>query len=32
MRERVVSTGGRFQAGPAPGGGFLVRAVWDARP
>jgi len=32
MRERVVSTGGRFRAGPVPGGGFLVRAVWDARP
>lgn len=32
MRERVVSTGGRFHAGPEPGGGFLVRAVWDARP
>jgi signal transduction histidine kinase len=31
MRERVVSTGGRFHAGPAPGGGFLVRAAWDAR-
>jgi signal transduction histidine kinase len=32
MRERVVSTGGRFHAGPVLGGGFLVRAVWDARP
>jgi signal transduction histidine kinase len=31
MRERVVSTGGRFSAGPAPDGGFLVRASWDAR-
>jgi len=32
MRERVVSTGGTFQAGPASGGGFLVRAEWGARP
>jgi signal transduction histidine kinase len=32
MRERVVSTGGKFQAGPAAGGGFLVRAEWAARP
>ena len=32
MRERVVSTGGTFRAGPAPGGGFLVRALWGARP
>jgi signal transduction histidine kinase len=31
LRERVVSTGGRFSAGPAPDGGFLVRASWDAR-
>jgi signal transduction histidine kinase len=31
MRERVVSTGGTFQAGPTSGGGFLVRAVWGAR-
>jgi signal transduction histidine kinase len=31
MRERVESTGGAFQAGPAPGGGFLVRAEWAAR-
>jgi signal transduction histidine kinase len=31
MRERVVSTGGRFDAGPAEGGGFLVRAQWAAR-
>jgi signal transduction histidine kinase len=30
MRERVVSTGGKFQAGPAAGG-FLVRAQWEAR-
>jgi signal transduction histidine kinase len=32
MRERVVSTGGLFEAGPAAGGGFLVRAQWGARP
>lgn len=32
MRERVVSTGGAFQAGAASGGGFLVRAEWGARP
>ena len=32
MRERVVSTGGRFQAGAAAGGGFLVRAEWGPRP
>jgi signal transduction histidine kinase len=32
MRERVVSTGGKFQAGPAAGGGFLVRAEWEGRP
>jgi signal transduction histidine kinase len=31
MRERVVSTGGTFQAGPAEDGGFLVRAEWDSR-
>jgi signal transduction histidine kinase len=31
MRERVVSTGGRFAAGPAGNGGFLVRAQWEAR-
>jgi len=29
MRERVVSTGGEFQAGQADGG-FLVRARWTA--
>jgi len=29
MAERVASTGGRLQAGPAPQGGFLVRAVWE---
>jgi signal transduction histidine kinase len=28
MRERVVSTGGKFEAGPAEGGGFQVRAEW----
>jgi signal transduction histidine kinase len=32
MRERVVSTGGKLAAGPAAGGGFLVRAQWGARP
>lgn len=32
MRERVVSTGGKFQAGPAAGGGFLVRAEWEGQP
>jgi signal transduction histidine kinase len=32
MRERVTSTGGKFDAGPAGGGGFLVRAQWGARP
>lgn len=26
MRERAAMHGGRFQAGPRPGGGFLVRA------
>ena len=31
MRERAESTGGTFQAGTAPGGGFLVRAEWAAR-
>jgi signal transduction histidine kinase len=31
MRERVTSTGGAFEAGPAPGGGFLVRACWAGR-
>jgi signal transduction histidine kinase len=30
MRERVESTAGRFDAAPAPSGGFVVRAVWDA--
>ena len=32
MRERVTSTGGKFDAGPAEGDGFLVRARWGARP
>jgi signal transduction histidine kinase len=32
LRERVGSTGGRFEAGPGAGGGFLVRAVWAGRP
>ena len=31
MRERVVSTGGKFEAGQAEGGGFVVRAQWAAR-
>lgn len=30
MRERVVSTGGNFEAGPTEGGGFQVRAEWAA--
>jgi signal transduction histidine kinase len=30
MRERVVSTGGTFEAGPVEGGGFQVRAEWAA--
>lgn len=29
MRERAESSGGRLEAGPAPGGGFLVSAVWE---
>jgi signal transduction histidine kinase len=32
MRERVTSTGGKFDAGPAGGSEFLVRAQWEARP
>jgi signal transduction histidine kinase len=32
MTERVTSTGGRLEAGPAPHGGFVVRAAWDRRP
>ena len=31
MRERAESTGGRLEAGPPQGGGFLVRATWDGR-
>jgi signal transduction histidine kinase len=31
MRERAESTGGRLEAGPQHGGGFLVRATWDGR-
>jgi signal transduction histidine kinase len=31
MRERVVSTGGTFDAGPGQHGGFGVRAAWGAR-
>jgi signal transduction histidine kinase len=30
MRERVVSTGGKFEAGQGVDGGFLVRAQWAA--
>jgi signal transduction histidine kinase len=29
MRERVTATGGRFDAGPAADGGFVVRAAWS---
>jgi signal transduction histidine kinase len=32
MRERVVTTGGTFTSGPAPDGGFTVRAQWGPRP
>ncbi len=32
MRERAEATGGTLEAGPLPGGGFAVRAVWPARP
>ncbi len=32
MAERVTSTGGQLQAGPAAQGGFVVRAVWEGRP
>jgi len=31
MRERVSALGGRLQAGPQDGGGFLVRAELPAR-
>jgi signal transduction histidine kinase len=31
MRERVVSAGGKFEAGPAEGGGFLVCAQWGTQ-
>jgi signal transduction histidine kinase len=31
MRERVAALGGRLQAGPQDGGGFLVRAELPAR-
>jgi len=30
MRERLEATAGRFDAAPAPTGGFVVRAVWGA--
>lgn len=29
MRSRVESTGGRFEAGPQPTGGFRVHAAWE---
>jgi signal transduction histidine kinase len=32
MQERAASTGGAVEAGPGPDGGFVVRAVWGARP
>ncbi|NUR31063.1 MAG: sensor histidine kinase [Catenulispora sp.] len=32
MHERVASTGGTFEAGRTPEGGFLVRARWEGRP
>ena len=31
MRERVALYGGRFQANPAPGGGFIVRVALPTR-
>ena len=31
MRERVVSLGGSFDAGPEPDGGFRVEAVLPSR-
>ena len=31
MRERAESTGGHLEAGPAPQGGFVVRADWRPR-
>ena len=31
MRERVVATGGRLEAGPLADGGFRVVAAWPAR-
>jgi signal transduction histidine kinase len=31
MRERAESTGGRLEAGPRPGGGFVVKAIWAGR-
>ena len=31
MRERAEATGGTFAAGPAPLGGFVVRASWRAQ-
>jgi signal transduction histidine kinase len=31
MRERAAAVGGELVTGPAPGGGFLVRAVLPGR-
>ncbi|WP_129669461.1 sensor histidine kinase [Phytoactinopolyspora endophytica] len=31
MRSRVESTGGRFEAGPKPTGGFRVHAAWEGQ-
>jgi signal transduction histidine kinase len=32
MRERATALGGTLDAGPAPGGGFRVRAVLPLSP
>ena len=32
MRERLLALGGRFTAGPRPGGGFLVDASLPYQP
>ena len=31
MRERAAAVGGKFRAGAAPGGGFLVQAALPAK-